>query len=72
MTFPLETLRRIRTEKGVTQTEIAENLGISLQFYSQIERGINTLSYANAIKIANYLSVTTDELFKKEFEQKGE
>ena len=72
MTFPLETLRRIRTEKGVTQTEIAENLGISLQFYSQIERGINTLSYANAIKIANYLGVTTDELFKKEFEQKGE
>lgn len=72
MTFPLETLRKIRIERGVTQTEIAENLGISLQFYSQIERGINTLSYSNAIKIAKYLGVTTDELFKEEFEKQGD
>ncbi len=69
LTFPLETLRIKRIEKGITQTELADSLGISLQFYSQIERGINTLSYGNAIKIADYLEMTTDELFKRDFEK---
>ena len=69
MTFPLETLKNKRVEKGITQTAIAENLGISLQFYSQIERGINTLSYANALRIAEFLGCTTDELFKRDFNQ---
>lgn len=68
--FPLKTLRCIRVEKGITQMDIAKQLGISLQFYSQIERGINNLSYKNAIIIADYLGTTTDELFKNDFEEK--
>lgn len=46
---------------------MAEHLNISLQFYSQIERGVNRLSYKNALKIAEYLNCSTDELFKEDF-----
>lgn len=67
MFFPLKTLKTTRIKKGVTQLEMAEHLNISLQFYSQIERGVNRLSYKNALKIAEYLNCSTDELFKEDF-----
>lgn len=65
--FPLKVLKMTRIKKGVTQLEMAEHLNISLQFYSQIERGVNRLSYKNALKIAEYLNCSTDELFKEDF-----
>ena len=51
------------------EKDIADYLGITVQFYSQIERGINTLSYANAIQIAAWFGMTTDELFEKDYLQ---
>lgn len=65
--IPLRKLRRIRRELRVTQSMVAERLNVTTQFYSQIERGVNVLSYSNAIKIAKYFNTTPDELFKEEF-----
>ena len=65
---PLHKLRKVRLAHSVTQQQIADKLGCTLQFYSQIERGINTLSYDYALRIALYFGMTPDELFFEEFE----
>ena len=65
---PLHKLRKVRLGHNVTQQQIADKLGCTLQFYSQIERGINTLSYDYALRIALFFDMTPDELFKEEFE----
>lgn len=65
--IPLRKLRKMRRDMRITQAMIAERLHITTQFYSQIERGVNTLSYSNAVKIAAYLGTTPDELFQDEF-----
>ena len=65
----LRTLRKERLKRQIRQKDIADYLGITVQFYSQIERGINTLSYANAIQIAAWFGMTTDELFEKDYLQ---
>lgn len=59
----LKTLKKKRLEMGVTQKKLARELGCSIQFYSQMERGINVLSYENAVILANYFEVSPDELF---------
>ena len=60
-------LRRIRRELGVKQEQIAEVLGCTSQFYSQIERGVNTLTYANAVRIADFFQCRPDDLFLDDF-----
>lgn len=66
---PLKTLKSRRKALGVTQRILADRLGVTPQFYSELERGLNVLSYRNALIIANMLDTTTDELFKDEFNQ---
>lgn len=63
----LKNLRKIRKKYRVTQKRVAEYLDISTQFYSQLERGVNELSYYNAFKIAKFFDTTPDELFKEDF-----
>lgn len=63
----LHQLKKVRLQKQITQRTMAEMLGVSPQFYSQIERGINVLSYRNAIQIAEFLKTSTDYLFKDAF-----
>lgn len=55
-------LKRIRHQKGISQTDIAKSLGISRQFISDIENGKNEMSLKRAIEIANFLNVSLDEL----------
>jgi len=64
---PLKKLRKIRRDLKINQTMVAEFLGVTTQFYSQVERGINVLSYSNALKIAVFFNTTPDELFKEDF-----
>lgn len=63
MSYPLKKLKRLRTSMHIPQKKLAKELNCSIQFYSQLERGINTLSYENAWVLANYFSVTPDDLF---------
>lgn len=67
-TIPLKKLRRTRIQNGYRQKDLARQLQCTPQFYSEIERGINVLSYQNALLIADFLETTTDELFKEPFE----
>ncbi|MCZ8518859.1 helix-turn-helix domain-containing protein [Paenibacillus caseinilyticus] len=55
-------IREIRREKDLSGTVVAEKLGISPQYYYDIERGKKTLSAENATKLAEIFGVSTDYL----------
>lgn len=69
LAFPLRKLRKIRTDRSITQKEIADKIGCTFQYYSQVERGVNNLSFEMAFKIANYFGMTPDELFLDDFKK---
>ena len=64
---PLYKLRKARLEHHLTQGDVAYILGCTTQFYSQIERGINVLSYDYAVRLALMFQTTPDELFFEQF-----
>ncbi len=57
-----ERLARLRKERGFTQTELAEKMGILQNLVSAYERGRLRLSAEMAIRFAKALGVSTDEL----------
>ncbi|PIW96846.1 DNA-binding protein [Candidatus Kaiserbacteria bacterium CG_4_8_14_3_um_filter_38_9] len=57
-------LKRIRTEKGITQGDIAKSLGVSRGFVSNLENGKTNPTLATITRVAAALGVTTDELLK--------
>lgn len=58
-----EKLKKIRTDKGITQTYIAKKIGKTPGWYSNIERGKRGLSAEDAKKIAAVLEVDMNEIF---------
>ena len=58
----LDHLKLLRNEKGYTQGEISNFLGMARGSYAKIENGINKMNLENAIKLANLYNVTIDEL----------
>lgn len=56
-------LKKIRQKNKYTSRYIANVLGISKPFYSQIENGRRRLTYDMAIKIAYIFKMKPDELF---------
>ncbi|HBY58793.1 MAG TPA: transcriptional regulator [Solibacterales bacterium] len=56
-------LRSIRLERRVTQDEFAELLGVSSDFISNLERGINGPSFDVLEVIAGRLSMEVGDLF---------
>jgi len=59
----LENIKKAREEKGMTQRALAEKIGISESFYCQIEGGKRRLTIDYAMKIANAVSKSLDEIF---------
>lgn len=57
-----ENIRRIRTEAGFTQTEVAERAGISQAYLSQIEGDLRSMDVKQADKLAGALGVTLNQL----------
>lgn len=57
-------LKRIRTEKDITQSDIARSLGVSRGFVSNLEKGKTNPTLATISRIADAVGVTTDELLK--------
>jgi transcriptional regulator with XRE-family HTH domain len=57
-------LKRIRTEKGISQGDIAKSLGVSRGFVSNIENGKTNPTLATISRLANAIGVTSDELLK--------
>lgn len=61
MTFPLR-LRRLRTDHGLTQTELAKRIGISRDTLSRYELGKLDPGSADICRVADYFGVSTDYL----------
>lgn len=55
-------LQQIRKEKGKTQAEVAEILGISYQAYAHYEKGRREPAPEQLIKLANFFGVSVDYL----------
>jgi transcriptional regulator with XRE-family HTH domain len=56
-------LRRLRRQRDFTQEQLAEATEISVEFLSNIERGINAPSFETLEKLSKVLNVTFKELF---------
>ena len=57
-----ENIRNLRVDRGYTQKQIGEYLGISQNTYSQYESGKRQLPVDIVIALAKYYGVTTDYL----------
>ncbi|MBI4023763.1 MAG: helix-turn-helix transcriptional regulator [Verrucomicrobia bacterium] len=58
----------LRRSKKLTQEQLAEKLGYSVEFISLVERGVNAPSVAGLEKFAKALKVEVGDLFV--FEEK--
>jgi transcriptional regulator with XRE-family HTH domain len=56
-------LRAIRHERKLTQEQFAERVGISVDFLSLIERGVNAPSFETIEQMARRLRVPVKALF---------
>ena len=56
-------IREMRIEKGLTGKEVAECIGISRPYYTQLELGMRRLSAEHVENIAIALDVSIAELY---------
>ncbi len=59
-----ENLKKIRSKKNITQTELAQALNVDKSFISNIENGKNNPTLSTITNLAKALKVQVDELFK--------
>jgi len=57
-----ERLARLRRERGITQAELAESLGLAQPNISDYERGILRLNAELILRLTEILKVSSDEL----------
>ena len=55
-------LTLLRKDRGLTQTDIANEIGTSQQGYAAYEKGIKRVTVSKLPKLANCLNITIDEL----------
>ncbi|MCL2674417.1 MAG: helix-turn-helix domain-containing protein [Defluviitaleaceae bacterium] len=55
-------LKKLRLEKGVTQKQIADYLGVASHSVQRFEYGTNNPSLENIVKLAEFFEVSTDYL----------
>lgn len=58
-------LAQARKSLGLTHKEVAQKVGISRCFYTQIEKGTRKPSLAVALKISNVLGIPVNEIFSE-------
>lgn len=59
-------LKELRREKGVTQEQLSEILGVTSRSISRWENGVNMPDFDLIIEIANYYDVSIEELLDAE------
>jgi transcriptional regulator with XRE-family HTH domain len=59
-----KTLRELRTERGLSQDELAARAGLDRNYIGMIERGERNPAIVNVVKIAEALDVAPSELFR--------
>lgn len=55
-------IRDLREDADKTQTEIAEYLGTTAQYYGKYEKGEREIPFTRAIELADYYDVSLDYL----------
>ena len=71
-----ENIRKLRTDRGFTQKQIAELLGVSQNTYSQYEIGVLNYPVDALVKLAEFYVVSVDYLLgrtdiKEPYPRKG-
>ncbi len=67
MDIPLgKNIRRLRIGQGMTQSDLAKSLGVSVQAVSKWERGYSYPDMSLLLPIVKIFDVTLDELFGRE------
>ena len=56
-------LKEYRLKKQLTQIEVAENIGVSVDYISMLERGLRTPGFALSKKLAEFYGTTIEDLF---------
>ncbi|GIO23928.1 helix-turn-helix transcriptional regulator [Oceanobacillus sp. J11TS1] len=59
----LDKLKEIRTRENLTYQEVADQVGISKEYYWMIENGKRRLTYELAVKIAAVFKSRPDYIF---------
>ena len=67
MKFP-ERLKELRTEKNLTQTQLANIFNVDQTSIKNWENGINETDFKTLLKLAEFFDVSTDYLLGKENE----
>lgn len=57
-------LKKIRTKKGISQGDIAKELGVSRGFISTIENGKTNPTLATIVKLAKAVGASVNDLLK--------
>ena len=65
----LNEVNKLRTQKNITQEELAERLQVSRQTIIAIEKGNYTPSVLLALKIANFFKLPVENIFKIYYEK---
>jgi transcriptional regulator with XRE-family HTH domain len=61
-----------RTNKGITQREMAERLGVKLRSYQRYEQGTRKLSLEKAIEISELLQIDIKNLSGRNYNANSE
>ena len=62
----MKNLQLYRKKRNLTQSELAEKVGISVSAIEKYEAGTRTPLMKNAKKLANFFNITIDELLGRE------
>lgn len=65
-------LRDLREDADKTQTEIAEYLGTTAQYYGKYEKGERELPFSRAILLAEFYNVSLDYLAGRSMLKRGQ
>lgn len=64
--MPLNKLRAVRNASGYTCQQVADEVGITKEYYWMIENGKRRLSYEMSMKIAAVFKLKPDDIFLNE------
>jgi len=67
--YILNEVNRLRTQKSITQEDLAEILKVSRQTIIAIEKGNYTPSVLLALKISAFFKLSVEDIFKISYEK---
>lgn len=57
-------IQKLRTEKGLTQEDLADKIGVDRSYMGFLERGEKNATLDKIIKLANALGISIPKLFE--------